>query len=405
MNFARLNPFSFLRGFSSYKFSPRRAFLSFTGTTIIVSFLYPQTRTKFELYHQDTEENQRRISQCPSIHQGHYFPTPYLAYGTLQAIYAGHSVYCDPNVKFTPETIDVPGGGKIGMHWGTYIDKRVVDEKKAVMIVLPGLTASSREPYVKNIVAEALENGYEVVVYHNRGNEVEMTLPDSGFFEPIDDFKVAVDYVRKKYPEHQLFAVGHSFGANTLVNYLGKYKEETPIKAAASIANPFDFVKAANGLVNTMFDKYLAESLQVWAERNKDILSKAPKHFNIDWEKAMSTKSMVDFDEFLTRRMLGYKNFLEYYAAISSVKALKDVSIPLLCMHSRDDPFLHETSIPIEESLNNKNVTLLVTNNGGHVGWFHGIWQPKRWFPKPTVEFINACQKEMNQNNQVLSCH
>ncbi len=33
--------------------------------------------------------------------------------------------------------------------WGTYIDKRNVDEKKAVMIVLPGLTASAREPYVK----------------------------------------------------------------------------------------------------------------------------------------------------------------------------------------------------------------------------------------------------------------
>ena len=134
---------------------------------------------------------------------------------------------------------------------------------------------------------------------------------------------------------------------------MGKYQEDTPVKAAASIANPFDFVKAANGLVNTIFDKYLAESLQVWAEkyflkkgselilnRNKHILSQAPKHFNIDFEKAMSVKSMVDFDEFLTRRMLGYNNFLQYYAAISSVNALKNVSIPLLCMHSRDDPFL-----------------------------------------------------------------
>lgn len=25
-------------------------------------------------------------------------------------------------------------------------------------------------------MSEALENGYEVVVYHNRGNEVEMTV-------------------------------------------------------------------------------------------------------------------------------------------------------------------------------------------------------------------------------------
>jgi len=54
----------------------------------------------------------------------------------------------------------------------------------------------------------------------------------------------------------------------------------------------------------------------------------------------MTVKSMRDFDEYLTRRMFGFQNFLDYYNSISSVKMLKDVNIPLLCMHSRDDPFL-----------------------------------------------------------------
>jgi len=203
-----------------------------------------------------------------------------------------------------------------------------------------------------------------------------------------------VDYVKAKYPEHKIFAVGHSFGANTLVNYLGKYQESHGIEAAASIANPFDFIKAATSFINTYFDQYLAGALQAWAVKNKDILMKAPEHFKIEFEKAMSAKSMLDFDDNITRRMLGFNDLREYYQAISSVKELKNVNIPLLCMHSKDDPFLHESSIPVAPELRNKNITLLVTNMGGHVGWFHGLLQPKRWFPKPTLEFLNACYEE-----------
>lgn len=80
---------------------------------------------------------------------------------------------------------------------------------------------------------------------------------------------------------------------------MGKYKDEHHIIAAASIANPFDFVKAAQGLLNTIYDKYLAQSLQTWAERylctldfvhrvfcrNKHILIKAAERYNIEYGK------------------------------------------------------------------------------------------------------------------------
>ena len=62
------------------------------------------------------------------------------------------------------------------LDWATHINKVPVDKKNVVLIVLPGLTASAREPYVRNMAAEALNNGYDVVVYHNRGNEVEMIV-------------------------------------------------------------------------------------------------------------------------------------------------------------------------------------------------------------------------------------
>jgi len=292
-----------------------------------------------------------------------------------------------------------PAVEKLGCIGLLILPRFLFKKKKAVVIVLPGLTASAKEPYVKNITSEALDNGYEVVVYHNRGNAVEMTLPNDGFLNPFQDFKLAVEYVKAKYPEHAIFAVGHSFGANTLVNYLGKYNQNNDIQAAASIANPFDFKKAAQGLLNTVFDKYLAESLQTWARVNKEILLKAPSHFNLEYEKAMAVKSMVDFDEYITRRITGHSHFNDYYDSISSVNTLQNVSVPLLCMHSKDDPFLNPSSIPVEKSLQNKNITMLVTNQGGHVMWFQGLLRPKRWFPKPTLEFLNACYDDIKVKN------
>jgi predicted alpha/beta-fold hydrolase len=399
MNISGLRLLSFFRVLPTLRISPRRVILSFTGTTILTSLLYPQWQSKFGLYYQDTENNNSRIEKCPTIKNGTYYPTPYLAHGMLQALYGANTTECDSNLQFSEETLDLPCGGKIGLHWGSLSNKQPAEKKNVVVIVLPGLTASAREPYVKNMASEALENGYEVVVYHNRGNEVEMILPQEGFYNPMEDFKLAVDFVKEKYPSHTIFAIGHSFGANTLVNYLGRYNQDHTIKAAASIANPFDFVKAAQGILNTSLDKYLAESLQIWAKRNQNVLSKAPKHFNLEFDKAMAAKSIVGFDEYITRRILGFSNYSDYYEAISSARVIPNIQVPLLCMHSRDDPVLSEASIPIQESLANENVTMLVTNHGGHVGWFQGFLKPKRWFPKPTMEFLNACYDEINVKN------
>ncbi len=90
---------------------------------------------------------------------------------------------------------------------------------------------------------------------------------------------------------------------------MGQYNQH-PIRAAASVANPFDFVKASRGMLNTMFDKYLAESLQTWAERyniklrltqtifrNKDILTKAPEHFDIEFGNKEIIRTQLIFSK------------------------------------------------------------------------------------------------------------
>lgn len=56
-------------------------------------------------------------------------------------------------------------------------------------------------------------------------------------------------------------------------------------------------------------------------------------------------------------------------------------------MTSKDDPIVSYNAFPYENIKNNPNIKFVATEKGGHVCWFHGLI-PKRWYPKPTLDFF-----------------
>jgi len=269
----------------------------------------------------------------------------------------------------------------------------VSDPKKAILFIVPGITATSKDVYIRNITSEGLNNGYKVVIYHPRGLASEYTFPVEGYVCGIEDLRNTVKHIQEKYPEYVLYGVGHSLGANTLVHYIGKHCNDNILKAAVAVANPFNMKLAGKNLPYTIYDKYLVQNLQKLVQRNFEVWSQSPKHLDIQLAKALSVVTLEDFDECLTRRVYGFKSTTDYYDTISSVNHLHNVNIPLFCMNSKDDPILNPESIAVKECLANPNIILMVTHTGGHIGWFHGFFRPKRWHPKPSVEFLNCVYK------------
>ena len=54
-----------------------------------------------------------------------------------------------------------------------------------------------------------------------------------------------------------------------------------------------------------------------------------------------------------------------------------------------------DESIPKDsEILANKNVALIKTMGGGHIGYFTNIFSRKQWFVKPTMDFIEHASKD-----------
>lgn len=79
------------------------------------------------------------------------------------------------------------------------------------------------------MTAEALKEGYTVVLYNDRVyNNYEAKgriFPKEGYCSIVKDFENVLSYIEQSYEGYNFYAVGHSFGANTLVKYLGTHSD------------------------------------------------------------------------------------------------------------------------------------------------------------------------------------
>ena len=148
----------------------------------------------------------------------------------------------------------------------------------------------------------------------------------------------------------------------------------------------------------------MAQNLQKLVARHMDALAKFPD--SPLW-KAASTKlprndmSLAEFDNTITRLAGGssppfpFASARDYYTAASSHKVLSNIRVPFLAVSAADDPIA--SHIPIGDT-DNPWVVLVVTNGGGHLGWFEGgkrFGTLERWIRKPVAEWIRAIGEDL----------
>ena len=122
----------------------------------------------------------------------------------------------------------------------------------------------------------------------------------------------------------------------------------------------------------------------------------------LDIEKISSVKYVDDYDEAATCSVFGFRTVGEYYRMGSSAQYVPDVHIPGLFFSALDDPIASSKAIPVREVLANPNLILATTKKGGHIGWFEGVFKPRRWFLKPVVEFVTAVLEVLFENISIL---
>ena len=194
-----------------------------------------------------------------------------------------------------------------------WVDTGPEDPKGApppLVIVLCGITSSSSNGYIVEVVKWLKKHGFGIVVYHNRGiNGSKLKLPEEEgvFTNMILDFAHTVRQIKEKHPRRKIYAVGHSFGGHLLCNYLGGYPGTAPclIDGAVGMAPPTDMLAVALHVNSSWLGGLLAgvQNAAMIIPNRGMFESQAAERLGLSYEKCLSAKNGMELNELVDRRI------------------------------------------------------------------------------------------------------
>ncbi|PHM58013.1 hydrolase [Xenorhabdus hominickii] len=121
-------------------------------------------------------------------------------------------------------------------------------------------------------------------------------------------------------------------------------------------------------------------------------------------------KKLREFDNAITAKIHGFKDADDYYHQCSALPRLPNITIPLLIIHAKDDPFMSPEVIPDTTHLP-PNIEYQMTEHGGHVGFVGGsLKKPQMWLEQripdwlaPYLEFSLSGQSSSERSLQKKS--
>ena len=244
------------------------------------------------------------------------------------------------------DRVELPDGDFVDLHE----TPNELPEDAPRVVVLHGLEGSSRANYIATLARELSALGIRAVRMNFRACGGEMNrLPRFYHAGDTGDLASVIEHLRNRLPDSPLAAVGFSLGGNILLKYLGERGAERPtgLVAAAAVSVPFDLSAGTGRLeqpgMARVYTRYFIRKLRAKTRRKRALLETA-----CDVERALAARTVREYDEALTARLHGFRDAWHYYDSSSSIHWLERIRVPTLLLHSLDDPFLPETSVPLE---------------------------------------------------------
>ena len=285
-------------------------------------------------------------------------------------------------IKLGWERLQLPDDDFIDLVWS--------DETGGpIILILHGLEGSIESHYVNGAMIAMFNQGWRPILMHFRGCSGTHNIKARGYHSgETGDLRFLIKTIHARYPDKKLAAVGFSLGGNVLLKYLGEYGKDCRIDAAVAVSVPFVLIDAADRLnsgFSKIYQRHLIQQIQKRIKDKFEIREDAP--FSLT--EISKWNNFHLFDNFVTAPLHGFSNSTEYYRLCSSRQFLKNICIPVLVIHAKDDPFLSTEAIPGAADLPG-NVTLEISEKGGHVGFIEGPlpWRPHYWLESRIPEYL-----------------
>ncbi|XP_034583494.1 uncharacterized protein [Setaria viridis] len=310
-----------------------------------------------------------------------------LSRGRIPAARGGDGA-CD--ISYQRICVALEDGGVIALDWPDNLDLDKEHGLDSTVLVVPGTPEGSMERSIKVFVVDALKNGYFPIVMNPRGcGGSPLTTARLFTAADSDDICTAVRFINSKRPWTTLMGVGWGYGANMLTKYLVEVGESTPLTAAVCIDNPFDLQEATRSFPHHIaLDQKLTAGLVDILRANKELFQGKAKDFDV--QKALSARSLRDFDGAISMVSHGFYTLDDFYSENSTRLSIARVKIPLLFIQS-DDGTVPLLSVP-RSSISENPFTSLLLCSCAHSSIFTFQRYTVFWCQNLALEWLSAVE-------------
>ena len=315
------------------------------------------------------------------------FAPPWWLAGAHVQTLAGKFLRRPPDAMLTTERIETWDGDFLDIDW-----MPETDPAAPLVLVLHGLEGHTKRGYMVQTFLALADRGLRAVGLNFRGCSGEVNRAPRFYHSgETEDVGFVIRLLRDRFPRRPLMAVGFSLGGNILLKYLGEQESTNAslIAAAVVISVPYDLSVGADALeqrgMARVYARYFLRSLLAKVRAKETILADI-----LDLDAVWACKTIRDFDEAATAKLHGFADAEDYYQKSSSNRFIPSIRVPTLILHSRDDPFLPVTAVPVSGIEANPFLNLILTDGGGHVGFFEGgpPWNPSFWMEDQSASFL-----------------
>jgi predicted alpha/beta-fold hydrolase len=256
---------------------------------------------------------------------------------------------------------------------------------KGTIIATYGITGSLENQWYLGILGrKAYHRGYGVLLFdwraHGKTAELSPTLTSDGIYEGDDYLALAAQAKALGCPPPYWF-VGYSLsgqlalwaGKAAMALSAGSPLLPEDIGGVAVVCPNVDANRSLPYLMASPLGKYLERAIA--QELNRLALQLYQYHpQDFDLEAIHRAESIWGFDHELVIPRLGFASVEDYYAASCPLPFLPDLTVPTLILYAADDPLFHPELVPelVAMGRQNPNLDLVVTEYGGHVGYYSG---------------------------------
>jgi predicted alpha/beta-fold hydrolase len=263
-----------------------------------------------------------------------------------------------------------------------------------IIVIVHGLEGSSDSNYVWGIAEKAWTRGFHSVRMNQRNcGDTERLTPTlynsglSGDYRAVLEELIADGFT-------QIFFAGYSMGGNLVTKMAGEWGGAPPaeLRGVCAVCPAMDLSACADALEETenyLYQRHFVKGLMNRYQRKAELF---PERYSRNGFGPIRT--VREFDDAITAPNFGYKDAEDYYEHAGAKRVIGQVSVPMLMITAKDDPFVPYESFLRAGVDRNPQVRFVAPEHGGHCGFISRWAGAERfWAEERVVEFMEEQKK------------